>query len=91
MFLPPGSCGGIYNALGKGQISSPNYPDPYPGKISCVWTIMGLAKVQVQLNVTFVNLEAPSDTLKVCSQPSCSGSSLLATLTGNPYIACTSS
>eukprot|EP00731_Ephydatia_muelleri_P010949 Em0005g1535a len=77
----PGSCGGVFNALGKGYISSPNSPDPYPGNISCLWTITGLAEVQVQLNVTFVSLEAPSDTLKVCSQPSCSGSNLLATLT----------
>eukprot|EP00731_Ephydatia_muelleri_P010981 Em0005g1567a len=30
-----------------------------------------------------VNLEASSDTLKVCSQPSCNGSNLLATLTGD--------
>ncbi|KAL5493199.1 hypothetical protein EMCRGX_G014343 [Ephydatia muelleri] len=79
----PGSCGGVVNALGKGYISSPNSPDPYPGKISCLWTITGHSTELVQLNVTFVNLETPSDTLKVCNQPSCSGSNLLATLTGN--------
>ena len=87
MCLISGSCGGTFNSnsLDQGYISSPNSPDSYPGMISCLWTITGLAKVQVQLNVTFVNLEAPSDTLKVCSQPSCSGSNLLATLTGNRY------
>ena len=78
-----GACGGVLNALGKGNIASPNSPDPYPGNISCMWTITGISTGQVQLNVTFVSLEAPSDTLKVCSQPSCSGSGLLATLTGN--------
>ena len=80
-----GSCGGVFNALARGYISSPNSPDPYPGNISCMWTITGVATGQVQLNITFVSLEAPSDTLKVCSQPSCSSSSLLATLTGNLY------
>ena len=87
MCLISGSCGGTFNSnsLDQGYISSPNSPDSYPGMISCLWTITGLAKVQVQLNVTFVSLEAPSDTLKVCSQPSCSGSNLLATLTGNRY------
>ena len=80
-----GSCGGVFNALGNGSISSPNFPDPYPGNISCMWTITGVAMGQVQFNVTFVSLEAPSHTLKVCSQPSCSGSSLLATLTGTIY------
>eukprot|EP00731_Ephydatia_muelleri_P006318 Em0003g566a len=79
----PGACGGVLNALGKGNIASPNSPDPYPGNISCMWTITGISTGQVQLNVTFVSLEAPSDTLKVCSQPSCSGSGLLATLTGD--------
>ncbi|KAL5502504.1 hypothetical protein EMCRGX_G009294 [Ephydatia muelleri] len=79
----PGACGGVLNALGKGNIASPNSPDPYPGNISCMWTITGISTGQVQLNVTFVSLEAPSDTLKVCSQPSCSGSGLRATLTGD--------
>ncbi|KAL5506555.1 hypothetical protein EMCRGX_G008220 [Ephydatia muelleri] len=79
----PGSCGGVYNSLDQGYISSPNFPDPYPGNISCLWTItgVGLSMEPVQLNVTFVSLEAPFDTLKVCSKPSCIGSYLLATVT----------
>ncbi|KAL5493195.1 hypothetical protein EMCRGX_G014337 [Ephydatia muelleri] len=83
LLYTPGSCGGVFNALGKGYFSSPNSPDPYPGNISCLWTITGVSTEPVQLNVTFVNLEASSDTLKVCSQPSCNGSNLLATLTGD--------
>ncbi|XP_046466404.1 cubilin [Neodiprion pinetum] len=49
-------CGGNYYSL-TGVITSPNYPNTYPERRTCEWTIIAPNRHQVLLNVTAFELE----------------------------------
>lgn len=50
------ACGGIIEAT-NGTITSPSFPDLYPGNKSCIWEIIAPAQFKITLNFTHFDLE----------------------------------
>ncbi|QQP52138.1 Cubilinlike, partial [Caligus rogercresseyi] len=50
------ACGGELTS-GRGRISSPNYPDPYPINVECVWTLGGWPGNRVRFQLINFNIE----------------------------------
>lgn len=50
------ACGGIIEAT-NGTITSPSFPDLYPGNKSCVWEIIAPTQFKITLNFTHFDLE----------------------------------
>ncbi|XP_054722762.1 suppressor of lurcher protein 1-like [Uloborus diversus] len=63
-----GPCGGDFSsALSReGVFSSPNYPDPYPGEVSCLYSFRGRGKERVQILFTDFDLHMPHETPRDC-------------------------
>jgi len=56
-FAPfPDACGGIIEAT-NGTITSPSFPDLYPGNKSCIWEIIAPIQFKITLNFTHFDLE----------------------------------
>ncbi|RWS11455.1 cubilin-like protein, partial [Dinothrombium tinctorium] len=54
-------CGGEFIEKSFGSITSPNYPNPYPRSIECLWRIKVPDGNHVQLNIDEFQLEYHSD------------------------------
>lgn len=54
-FLFFSGCGGDL-VMESGAFNSPNYPDPYPPNVECVWTIRSSPGNRLQLSFMLVNL-----------------------------------
>ena len=54
------SCGGVLSGV-SGEISSPNYPQPYPTNITCTWKIRGGSS---HVNLTFLDFEVSKDAVR---------------------------
>lgn len=50
------ACGGIIEAT-NGTITSPSFPDLYPGNKSCIWEIIAPVQFKITLNFTHFDLE----------------------------------
>lgn len=50
------ACGGIIEAT-NGTITSPSFPDLYPGNKSCIWEIIAPIQFKITLNFTHFDLE----------------------------------
>ena len=46
-------CGGVLNEP-KGEFFSPNYPDSYPNKANCTWSIQSTGDRIIELSFPFV-------------------------------------
>lgn len=55
-FFISDACGGIIEAT-NGTITSPSFPDLYPGNKSCIWEIIAPAQFKITLNFTHFDLE----------------------------------
>uniref|UniRef100_A0A3P8SX64 Cubilin n=1 Tax=Amphiprion percula TaxID=161767 RepID=A0A3P8SX64_AMPPE len=53
------SCGGDL-VMESGAFNSPNYPDPYPANVECVWTITSSPGNRVQLSFIVFHLQGDS-------------------------------
>ncbi|XP_031430543.1 deleted in malignant brain tumors 1 protein-like [Clupea harengus] len=49
-------CGGVLNEP-KGEFFSPNYPNSYPNKAHCTWSIQSTGDRIIELSFPFVNVE----------------------------------
>ena len=49
----------ISSAQREGFITSPNYPEPYPPKISCKYSFTGQENERVQIKFTKLDLHYP--------------------------------
>jgi hypothetical protein len=54
------ACGGLYSTP-NGLISSPYYPNPYPGNRECVYIISQTAGTYVNLNFLHFDIEGSYD------------------------------
>ena len=50
------ACGGVFNAS-NGTITSPSFPETYPGNKHCVWKIVAPPQYRITLNFTHFDLE----------------------------------
>nr|XP_046480526.1 bone morphogenetic protein 1 isoform X1 [Neodiprion pinetum] len=50
------ACGGIYD-MSNGTITSPSFPEAYPGNKDCVWEIIAPPQYRITLNFTHFDLE----------------------------------
>ncbi|XP_055928438.1 suppressor of lurcher protein 1-like isoform X1 [Argiope bruennichi] len=59
----PASCGQEINSVGSknGTFTSPNYPDPYPSNVYCIYKFIGKAKERVQISFTDFDLHLPHE------------------------------
>lgn len=48
----------------SGAFNSPNYPDPYPANVECVWTIRSSPGNRLQLSFMSVNINVDSSDLE---------------------------
>ncbi|XP_067013394.2 protein tolkin [Anabrus simplex] len=51
-----GACGGVIDAS-NGTISSPSFPESYPGNKNCIWEIIAPPQYRITLNFTHFDLE----------------------------------
>lgn len=49
----------------SGAFNSPNYPDPYPANVECVWTVKSSPGNRLQLSFMSVSLNIDASDLKV--------------------------
>lgn len=50
------ACGGFFNGS-NGTITSPSFPEAYPGNKNCVWEIVAPSQYRITLNFTHFDLE----------------------------------
>ncbi|XP_040577951.1 cubilin [Lepeophtheirus salmonis] len=50
------ACGGEITS-GRGRISSPDFPNPYPIKVECIWTVGGWPGNQINFQITYLDIE----------------------------------
>lgn len=50
------ACGGIFDAS-NGTITSPSFPESYPGNKNCIWEIIAPLHYRITLNFTHFDLE----------------------------------
>ncbi|XP_048514923.1 bone morphogenetic protein 1 isoform X1 [Athalia rosae] len=50
------ACGGVFDAS-NGTITSPSFPEAYPGNKNCVWEIIAPPQYRITLNFTHFDLE----------------------------------
>ncbi|XP_021323075.2 CUB and zona pellucida-like domain-containing protein 1 [Danio rerio] len=62
-------CGGSLSSW-MGEFTSPNYPNSYPDKARCTWTIHSTGAATVSLTFTDVFLESCCDYIRVYNGPS---------------------
>ena len=41
----------VFTILNKTDINSPNYPDSYPNKMSCIWKFLAVDGFRIQLQI----------------------------------------
>lgn len=54
-------CGGRYINRAAGTISTPNYPNPYPHEVECIWYIQAAAGNRVDLTISSMDIESSRD------------------------------
>lgn len=54
-------CGGHFISRTKGHLSSPNFPNPYPLELECLWTIQVPFGQKVDLQIHFLDIEFSKD------------------------------
>ncbi|XP_053215446.1 cubilin [Podarcis raffonei] len=54
------ACGGTFH-MERGAFNSPNFPEPYPPNIECVWNILVSPGNRLQLSFTDFQMEASDD------------------------------
>nr|CAD7580769.1 unnamed protein product [Timema californicum] len=52
----PDACGGVFD-VANGTITSPSFPEFYPGSKNCVWEIIAPPQYRITLNFTHFDLE----------------------------------
>ncbi|XP_054708330.1 suppressor of lurcher protein 1-like [Uloborus diversus] len=64
----PSSCGQEINSTGSknGTFTSPNYPEPYPSNVYCVYKFIGKGRERVQISFTDFDLHLPHEPPKYC-------------------------
>nr|XP_020039532.1 membrane frizzled-related protein-like isoform X2 [Castor canadensis] len=66
------TCGGLLSGL-SGFFSTPNYPDPYPPNIHCVWHIQVATDHTIQLKIEALSMEGVAsclfDRLEISPEP----------------------
>lgn len=50
------ACGGVFDAS-NGTITSPSFPETYPGNKNCIWEIIAPLHYRITLNFTHFDLE----------------------------------
>ncbi|XP_047482510.1 LOW QUALITY PROTEIN: cubilin-like [Penaeus chinensis] len=55
------TCGGTYNVLEGGVITSPNYPEAFPDNSTCTWRIVGPVGHFLSLRFLDLQLEGPEE------------------------------
>lgn len=59
---PPAGCGGDLR-MESGAFNSPNYPDPYPANVDCVWTVRSSPGNRLQLSFMSVSISIDASLL----------------------------
>ncbi|XP_055948981.1 suppressor of lurcher protein 1-like isoform X2 [Argiope bruennichi] len=64
----PFSCGQEFSSdvSKNGTFTSPNYPEPYPADVYCVYSFMGRGKERVQIQFTDFDLHLPHEPPRDC-------------------------
>lgn len=75
-FLLTDACGGVFNAS-NGTITSPSFPETYPGNKHCVWEIVAPPQYRITLNFTHFDLEGNNVYEQPCEYDSLEVSSKL--------------
>ncbi|OXU25209.1 hypothetical protein TSAR_008830 [Trichomalopsis sarcophagae] len=70
------ACGGVFNAS-NGTITSPSFPETYPGNKHCVWEIVAPPQYRITLNFTHFDLEGNNVYEQPCEYDSLEVSSKL--------------
>nr|XP_018916792.1 PREDICTED: tolloid-like protein 1 [Bemisia tabaci] len=71
------ACGGVLEAQ-NGTITSPSFPELYPGSKRCVWEIMARRQYRITLNFTHFDLEGNNVHQQECEYDSVDVRSILA-------------
>ena len=50
------ACGGLFD-VSNGTITSPSFPELYPGNKNCIWEIIAPPQYRITLNFTHFELE----------------------------------
>lgn len=59
------ACGGVIKSL-NGTLTSPSYPDSYPGNKNCIWEIVAPESFRITLNFTHFDLEGNNVSEQSC-------------------------
>lgn len=70
------ACGGVFDAS-NGTITSPSFPEAYPGNKNCIWEIIAPPQYRITLNFTHFDLEGNKVYQQECEYDSVEVSSKL--------------